>query len=162
MPASPTATPHAIIPHLAVRPAAEAIGFYKRAFGFEEVIRMPGPGGQGVMHAQLRLGGNGGPVIMLADEWPGAGVKSPASLGGSTITIHLYVPDVDAAFDRAVKAGAKADMPPADMFWGDRYAKVTDPFGHHWSLATHKEDVSADEMKRRGDEMFKNWKPPGG
>jgi uncharacterized glyoxalase superfamily protein PhnB len=140
-----------IIAHLVIRGAADAIEFYKKAFGAVELGRMPTPTGQ-LGHAHLMIGQS---HLMMADEFPGMGqCKAPASLGGTTVTMHMYVEDVDAAFQKAVAAGAKPVMPPMDMFWGDRYCKVADPFGHEWSLATHKEDVAPDEMKRPGDEMF--------
>ena len=139
-----------IVPHLVLRGAAEAIEFYKRAFGFEEAGRLNAPDGK-VLHCELRLGGW---PLMLADEFPMAGCRSPAALGGSSVTIHLDVPDVDAAFARATAAGAKVTMPPADMFWGARYGQLADPFGHHWSLSTHKEDVPFEEMKRRAAALF--------
>jgi PhnB protein len=143
---------HTIIPHLIVRGAANAIEFYKKAFGAVEQMRMDMPDGK-IGHACLKIGDS---PFFLCDEFPGegGGCKSPQSLGGSCVTIHLNVDDADAVFARAVAAGAKATMPPADMFWGDRYAKVVDPFGHDWSLSTHKEDVSPEEMKKRGQAMF--------
>jgi PhnB protein len=134
-----------------VKDAAAAIEFYKRAFGAEEVERMPGPGGKGVMHAEIKIGDS---RIMLSDEFPGTGCSSPQTLGGTTCQLFLYVPDVDSAYQRAVSAGATATMPVADMFWGDRYGKLSDPFGHQWGLATHKEDVSPSELKRRSEEFF--------
>jgi PhnB protein len=142
---------HTATPYLMVRGAAAAIEFYKKAFGAVELLRFPTPDGKSLMHAEIRIGDS---PIMLGDEFPDMGGKSPSSLGGCTGGIMLYVQDVDVAFQKAVGAGAKADMPPADMFWGDRYAKLTDPFGHSWSLATHIEDVAPDEMARRGREFF--------
>jgi len=136
-----------ITPYITVRGAAEAIDFYKRAFGAEEKERMPGPDGKSVMHAELKIGDS---ILMLSDEFPQMGCRSPQALGGSTGYLFLYVPDVDSAFKRALDAGAKASMPPADMFWGDRFGKVTDPFGHEWGLATHKEDLTPDEIRKRG------------
>jgi uncharacterized glyoxalase superfamily protein PhnB len=141
---------HTVTPGFTVRGAAEAIEFYKKAFGAVEESRYPGPGGR-VMHAQIRIGDS---PIMLGDEHPNMGCKSPATLGNTTGNLMIYVEDVDAAFKKAVAAGARADMPPADMFWGDRFAKVTDPFGHSWSLATHIEDVSHEECLRRGQEFM--------
>jgi PhnB protein len=138
---------HTITPGLVVRGAAEAIEFYKKAFGAVEVTRMTGPNGHGVMHAEIKIGDS---AVMLGDEWPGMGNPAPTTLGGTTVSLHVYVEEVDAAFERAVKAGAKPEMPPADMFWGDRYAKVKDPFGHSWGLATHIEDVPPEECARRG------------
>jgi len=134
---------HSVTPYLTVNDGARAIDFYQRAFGAKEVMRMNGPNGQ-IGHAELKIGDS---MIMLADEHQGA--KSPQSLGGSTCGIFLYVKDVDTVFNQAVAAGARAEMPLADMFWGDRYGKVTDPFGHQWSLATHKEDVAPAEMQKR-------------
>jgi PhnB protein len=142
---------HVATPALCVRGAAEAIEFYKKVFGAVEVMRMPGPGGQGVMHAEIKIGDS---PIMLGDEFPNMGNKSPLSLGGTASSIMLYFDDVDAAFERAVAAGATPEMPPTNMFWGDRYAKVIDPFGHAWSLGTHVEDVSPEEMARRGQEFM--------
>jgi PhnB protein len=144
---------HTVTPYITVKGAAQAIDFYKRAFGAEEVERIPGPDGKSVMHAEVKIGDS---IVMLSDELPQAGSRSPQTLGGSTGYLFLYVSDVDAAFKRAVDAGAKGAMPPADMFWGDRFGKVADPFGHEWGLATHKEDLSPDEIRRRGQaEMAK-------
>ena len=143
---------HTATPYLTVNDAAGAIDFYRRAFGAHEVMRMAGPPGK-IGHAEIRIGDS---VIMLADEMPGAGNRSPQSLGGTTVNIFLYVHNVDSVYQQAVSVGAKADMPPADMFWGDRYGKLTDPFGHSWSLATHIEDVAPEEMKKRvKEEMTK-------
>ena len=142
---------HSITPYLMVKDAAEAIEFYKRAFGAQEMERMPGPGGRGVMHAEIRIGDS---LVMLSDEFPGAGCTSPQSLGGTTCQMFLYVPDVDSVYQQAISAGATSNMPVSDMFWGDRYGKLSDPFGHQWGLATHKEDVSPQEMKKRADAFF--------
>ena len=136
---------HTVTPHLAVRDAAKAIEFYARAFGAEERFRMPGPGGV-VMHAELNIGDS---VVMLGEEAPEMGASSPQTIGGSPVSLLIYVKDVDASFARADKAGCTVQMPLADMFWGDRYGKLLDPFGHHWALATHKEDVSPEEMAKR-------------
>jgi len=136
---------HTVTPYLTVNDAARAIDFYKHAFGAQEVVRMPGPPGK-IGHAELRIGDS---MIMLADEMPGAGCRSPQTLGGSAVNIFLYVTDVDSVYKQAVAAGAKVETALADMFWGDRYGRVTDPFGHSWSLATHKEDVAPEEMKKR-------------
>jgi PhnB protein len=138
---------HTITPHLIVKGASEAIEFYKRAFGAEELSRMPFPGPDGQMklgHAELQIGDS---RLFLADEFPQQGATGPS--GSSPVTIHMYVTDADAVFERAVKAGATAQMPPADMFWGDRYARVVDPFGHHWSIATHLEDLTPEQMQQR-------------
>jgi len=136
---------HTVTPHLAVRDAAKAIEFYARAFGAEERFRMPGPGGV-VMHAELNIGDS---IVMLGEEAPEMGASSPQTIGGSPVNLLIYVKDVDASFARANKAGCSVQMPPTDMFWGDRYGKLVDPFGHHWALATHKEDVSPEEMATR-------------
>jgi PhnB protein len=136
---------HTVTPHLAVRDAAKAIEFYAKAFGAEELFRMPGPGGV-VMHAEVKIGDS---IVMLGEENPQMGASSPQTIGGSPVSLLLYVKDVDASFARADKAGCTVDLPPTDMFWGDRYGKLQDPFGHHWALATHKEDVSPEEMARR-------------
>jgi PhnB protein len=142
---------HTIVPHLVIQGAAKAIEFYKKAFGAVEEARMPTPDGK-IMHACLKIGDS---CLFLCDEFPDmGGCKSPQALGGTPVTIHLNVEDADAVFARAVAAGATAKMPPADMFWGDRYGKLTDPFGHDWSVSTHKEDVSPEEMKKRGQAMF--------
>jgi len=140
-----------VTPHLTLRGAAEAIDFYKRAFGAKERGRMPGPDGRTIMHAELRIGSS---IVFIADEFPGVGPRAPHALGGTTGSLHLYVPNVDAAFARAVAAGAEVRMPVQDMFWGDRYAKVADPFGHEWGLATHKEDLSAKQIGERSQAFF--------
>jgi uncharacterized glyoxalase superfamily protein PhnB len=142
---------HTVTPHLTVRGAADAIDFYTRAFGARERGRMPLPDGKTIMHAELQIGNS---IVFLADEFPDMGCRAPQTLGGATGTLHLYVRDVDRAFQRAVAAGAEVRMPVTDMFWGDRYAKVADPFGHEWGLATHKEDLSAREIGRRAEAFF--------
>lgn len=136
---------HSVTPHLAIRGAAAAIEFYAKAFGAEELFRMPGPGGI-VMHAEVRLGDS---IVMLGEESPEMGATAPPTIGGSAVGLLLYVADVDGACNRATNAGCTLEMPPTDMFWGDRYCKLRDPFGHKWSIATHKEDVSPEEMERR-------------
>jgi len=135
---------HSITPHLICAGAAEAIEFYKKAFGAVEEARLPGPGGK-LMHAMIRIGDS---AVMLVDEMPEWCAMGPKSLKGSPVTIHLYVENADATFERAVKAGAKVTMPLADQFWGDRYGKLEDPFGHHWSVATHVRDVSMEEAQQ--------------
>jgi len=135
---------HTLTPYMTVRDAIRAIEFYKQAFGAEEKGIAKSPDGK-VMHAELRIGDS---IIMLGDEFPEFGSVSPQAIGGSASGLHIYVENVDSAFDRAVKAGATVEMPVMDMFWGDRYGKLKDPFGHKWSIATHKADLSADEMKR--------------
>ncbi|HEY6370027.1 MAG TPA: VOC family protein [Candidatus Sulfotelmatobacter sp.] len=147
---------HTLTPFLTVRDAVRAIEFYKQAFGAQERGVMKGPDGK-VMHAELKIGDS---VIMLSDEWPEFGALSPLGSGGAGMGLHIYIDGVDAAFDRAVKAGARVDMPVSDQFWGDRYGKLTDPFGHKWSIATHTKDMSADEMKRNMDEAMAKMQPP--
>lgn len=145
---------HTVTPYLVIKDADKAIDFYKRAFGATEVVRMAGPGGK-VMHAEIKIGDS---YVMLSEEFLEMGNPSPQTLKGSAVSLHVYVEDVDAAFDRAVQAGAKATMPPQDMFWGDRFGKLVDPFGHLWSLATHTEDVAPEEMKRRSDAFMQSMK----
>ena len=142
---------HTLTPHLTVRNADQAIEFYKKAFGAEvlgDVARMPS--GK-VMHALLRIGDSN---LMLNDEMPDMGALAPVSAGGSPVTIHIYTPDVDAAFNRATSAGAQVKMPLMDQFWGDRYGVVTDPSGHQWSLAAHVRDLSPEEMRRGMNEAM--------
>jgi len=142
---------HTLTPFLTVRDASRAIDFYQKAFGAD--VRggvAKGPDGK-VMHAELRIGDS---IIMLSDEYPEFGSLSPQSGGSTSMGLHIYVDDVDHAFDRAVKAGAHVEMPVADQFWGDRYGRLKDPFGHKWSLATHKRDLAPEEMKRGMDEAF--------
>jgi PhnB protein len=136
---------HTATPYLTLSDAASAIDFYKRAFGATEIARMKGPDGK-IGHAEIKIGDS---IVMLGEEWPGNSARSPQSLGGSTFGIFLYVDDVDTVFNTAVKAGAKAEQPPTDMFWGDRFGKLADPFGHLWYLATHVEDVAPEEMEKR-------------
>jgi PhnB protein len=144
-----------ITAHLVCRNAAGAMAFYTKAFGAKARMSMPTPDGK-VAHAEMQIGDS---LLMVADEMPEMGATAPETIGGSAVHMFLYVKDVDAAFARAVAAGAKADMPPMNMFWGDRYAKLTDPFGHKWSIATHVEDMSPKEMARRGAEAFAKGSP---
>jgi PhnB protein len=144
----------ALIPHLVCSPCAEAIEFYKKAFGAEEEMRMPTPDGARIMHASMRIEGK---PFFLADDFPeycGGKPQSAIALGGSPVTIHRYVDDCDAAFQRAIEAGATAKMPPEDMFWGDRYGVLCDPFGHVWSIATHVCDLSPEEMDQGMRDAF--------
>jgi PhnB protein len=147
---------HTLTPHLTVRDADKALEFYKNALGAEvlNVARMPD--GK-VMHAGLRIGDS---MLMLNEEMPEYGGLSPLSVGGTGVTVHIYTENVDAAFDRAVSAGAKVAMPLMDQFWGDRYGIVTDPFGHKWSIATHVKDMSPEEMQQAQDEAMANMPPP--
>ena len=136
---------HSITPYLIADDAAGAIEFYKKAFGASELMRMAAPGGR-VGHAELRIGDS---RIMLADEFPEMGARSPKAVGGSPVSLHLYVEDVDATVRQAIAAGAREIRPVKDQFYGDRLGTVEDPFGHVWHISTHKEDVPADELKRR-------------
>ena len=135
---------HTVTPYLIIKGAAAALDFYKRAFGAQVMVRMDDKDRVG--HAEIKIGDS---VVMLADEYPEMGHKSPATLGDSPVQLLVYVPNVDAAFEQAVKAGAKVKRPVADQFYGDRLGGLVDPFGHLWFLATHTEDVSPEEMKRR-------------
>ena len=146
----------AVTPHLVCDGASEAIEFYKKAFGATEEGRMPGPDGR-IMHAVVRIGGA---PIMLVDEMKECDAMGPKSLNGSPVTIHLYVDDVDAVVTRAVAAGAKVTMPVDDMFWGDRYGKLEDPFGHHWSVATHLRDLTPAEVAKAAQEAFAEMPSP--
>ena len=140
---------YSLTPYLIVKGAAAALDFYKKAFKAEETVRMPGPGGR-IMHAEVKIGNA---VVMLADENPERQHLSPQTIGGAGVSMMLYTDDVDATFKKAVDAGGKAEMPPTDMFWGDRMGNIKDPFGHSWAIATHKEDVSPEEMGRRMKEQ---------
>jgi PhnB protein len=142
---------HSITPYLAIAGAADAIAFYKKAFGATEVMRMAAPGGK-VGHAEVEIGGS---RIMLSDEYPDMGFRGPKAIGGSPVGLHLYVEDVDAVTRQAVAAGAKELRPVKDQFYGDRTGSIEDPFGHVWHIATHKEDLSPDELKRRAAEATK-------
>jgi PhnB protein len=135
---------HSLTPHLICAGAANAIEFYKKAFNAVELTRLPGPDGK-LMHGSVRIGDS---VLMLVDENPQWGALGPTALKGSPVTIHLYVDDVDAVVAQAVAAGAKITMPIADMFWGDRYGQLKDPFGHSWSVATHTRDLSPEEIQQ--------------
>jgi PhnB protein len=137
-----------VTPYLAVEDASAAIDFYRRAFGAKERVRMPGPGGA-ILHAELEIGDS---LVMLSDPFPQASTRPPKELDGTSFSIFLYVEDVDGAHKQAVDAGASSLMEPEDMFWGDRFGSVQDPFGHSWTIATHVEDVAPDEMQRRTEE----------
>jgi PhnB protein len=143
-----------LIAHLVCDPCADAIEFYKRAFGAQEIDRVLGPDRRRIMHAAMRIGGS---VVFLVDDFPefsGGKASSPKALGGTPVTIHRYVEDCDAAIKRAADAGAKVAMPAEDMFWGDRYGVVTDPFGHSWSFATHVRDLTSAEVEAAMKEAF--------
>lgn len=141
---------HSITPSIIVRDAAGAIEFYKRAFGAEEAERMIGPDGK-VMHAEIRIGDS---VVMLGDENPEWGMQSPLSTNGNPGSLHIYVDDADAAFDHALRAGAKVKQPLEDAFWGDRYGKVTDPYGHQWGIATRVKEMTQEQMRKAGEEWM--------
>ena len=145
-----------VTPHLVLKDSAAAIEYYKKAFGAVEMSHMPGPDGKGVMHAMLKIGTA---FIMLGDEPPAdqcnpLGPKSAQSLNGSSVALHLYVDNADAVFKRAIDAGGTVVMPPMDMFWGDRYGMLVDPFGHRWSVATHMRDMTPEQMKKEFGEMM--------
>jgi PhnB protein len=141
---------HTVTPSLVVRNAAEAIEFYKKALGAEEIMRMPDPSGR-ISHAELKIGDS---IVFLSDEFPNMPTKSPQTLGGCTGGFYLYVPDVDKSFQRAVDAGGKVTMPVSDMFWGDRFGQFTDPFGHTWSISTHTKDLSPQEMEEGAKKFY--------
>jgi PhnB protein len=140
---------HNATPYLIIKGAARAIDFYKQVFGATELMRFPGPGGA-IGHAEIKIGDS---PIMLADEAPQMGYRSPQSIGGTPVSLMLYVQDVDKVVDRAVKAGARLERPVADQFYGDRNGTIQDPFGHVWTIGTHREDVSLEEMQRRAAAM---------
>ena len=150
---------HTISPHLIVDDAAKAIEFYKKAFGAESAVCMTGPDGKSVMHAELKIGNS---IFMLAGEFPEHGCVGPKTVGGTPVSIHLYVEDCEKVFNQAIAAGATASMPITEMFWGDRFGKLTDPFGHQWSVATHIKDMTPEEMQKAGDEWMKQQGPGGG
>ena len=141
---------HTATPTLVVKNAAQAIDYYKKVFGAEELMRMPSPDGK-ISHAEIKIGDS---KIFLSDEFPQHGGKSPQTLGGFTGGIYLYVPDVDKVFDKAIAAGGKSSMPVADMFWGDRHGNFIDPFGHSWGVSTHTEDLSEEEMEKRAQAFY--------
>jgi PhnB protein len=147
---------HSVTPYLIIDGAAEAIRFYSEAFGATEVLRLPMPvqsdaaggveGGDKIAHAEIKIGDS---HVMLSDEWPDLDLLGPARRGGATASLMIYVTDVDVAFKRALEAGATQERPVEDQFWGDRMGTLVDPFGHRWTLATHVEDVSDEEIQRR-------------
>ena len=149
---------HTVTPSIVCRDAAKAIEFYKTALGAEERMRMNSPDGK-VMHSELRIGNS---VIFVTDEFPdmgtGCAMKSPQTLGASTASLNIYVEDVDTAFATAVSHGVKVTMPVSDMFWGDRFGSFTDPFGHTWSISTHKEDLTQHEIEERAQSFFASMK----
>ena len=143
---------HTITPHLVVSDAAKAIEFYKKALGAQENDRFMAPDGKSVMHAQLKIGNS---ILMLGSEFP-PHCLSPKSRGGTSVSLNVYVENDDAAFDRAVKAGCTVKMPMMDQFWGDRYGQVEDPYGHQWSFATHKQDLTKEQIAANAKAFFAN------
>jgi uncharacterized glyoxalase superfamily protein PhnB len=143
---------------MAIKDAAKAIEFYERAFGAEQIMKITGPN-DSIMHAEIKIGDS---IIMLAEEWPGHHVQSPATVKGTTCSLHIYVNDVDSSHRRAVEAGAEEIMPPMDMFWGDRFSSVKDPYGHSWSMATHIKDMTPEECQKGCDEWVAQMAAGGG
>jgi uncharacterized glyoxalase superfamily protein PhnB len=141
---------YTLTPYLIVKGAAQAIEFYKKAFQARELCRMPGPDGKSIMHAEIQIGNS---RVMLTDECPEMGWSGPQN-GASPVVIHMYVQDADATFKQAVAAGAEVRMPLENMFWGDRFGKLSDPFGHHWTIATHQEDLTPEQMAERAQKAF--------
>ena len=146
---------HTVTPSLCIAGAAKAIEFYKKALGAEELMRFPGPDGK-LMHAEIKVGDS---IIMLADEMPDMGAKGPKSIGGTPVSFFVYGEDVDAAWKRAVDAGAKEVVPLADQFWGDRTGCLEDPFGHQWWLATHVKDLTPEEIRKNAEAHFSQMQP---
>ena len=144
---------HTLTPNLVLRECAKAIDFYKQALGAQEVVRMPAPDGKSIWHAELKIGDS---IFFAADEMPGMSPPAPSAKDPVPVTMWLYVPDTDAAYRKAIGAGAKSLMEPADMFWGDRCAGVMDPYGYRWSFATHKKDLTPEEMRRAGEEFARS------
>ena len=143
---------HTVTPYLIVKSAAKAIEFYRQAFGAKELMRFDQPDGK-IGHAEIKIGDS---PVMLADEFPDMGFRSPETLGGAGVSMMIYVDNVDRVYSQSISAGAKVLKPLQDQFWGDRTGTVTDPFGHIWTIATHKEEVSPEEIKRRFEEMMKH------
>ena len=143
---------HSITPYLVINDAVAAIDFYKRAFEAKETYRHLGPDGKSILNAELKIGDS---MLLLSDEFPHGGCRSPKSIGGSAVTLHIYTEDVDKVFNQAVNAGATIVMLIMDMFWGDRYGQLKDPFGHIWSIATHKQDISQEEIQKAGGAVLK-------
>lgn len=146
---------HNVTPTLTIKGASEAIEFYKKAFGAQELYRFPGPDGKSIMHAEIKIGDS---IIMLCDEIPQMGCLSPKSTGGPSGSIFLYVKNSDEVFDKAVSAGAKPTMAMMDAFWGDRAGTLEDPYGHVWTISTRKKDMTPDEIKKAGEEFMKQMK----
>ena len=149
---------NSISAYLIVKDSVEAMEFYRKAFSGEPGDRMPGPDGQGTLHAEMRIGNS---TLMLCDENPAWGTKAPPTLGGTPVHLHLYVEDADAVYNQAVAAGCEVTQPIHDTFWGDRYARVSDPFGHAWSIATHKEDLTPEEQDKRAEDFIAQMEDTG-
>jgi uncharacterized glyoxalase superfamily protein PhnB len=156
---NPTNGRHTLTPNLVIRGAAKAIEFYKKALGAQEIARMPAPDGKSIWHAELRIGDS---IFFLNDEMPGMGAAAPSAANPVPVTMWLGVPDCDAAYRRAIDAGGKSTMEPADMFWGDRCAGFSDPFGYTWSFATHVKDMTQEEMRRAGEEFARQMESQQG
>ena len=146
---------HTVTPTLTIKGASDAIEFYKKAFGAKEIYRFPGLDGKSIMHAEIKIGDSS---IMLCDEMPQMGCLSPKSTGGPSGSIYLYVQNSDDVFNKAVSAGAKPRMPMMDAFWGDRFGAIEDPFGHVWTIATRKNDMSMEAIRKAGEEFMKQMK----
>ena len=143
---------HTTTPSIVVNNSKEAIEFYKKAFDAKEIYQMPTPDGK-TMHAMIQIGDS---FVMMSDEFPQMGARSPTTIGGTATTIHLYVEDADKTYNQAIEAGAKPTMPIMDAFWGDRYGSVIDPYGHSWAVATHKKDMTPEEMQKAAQEFMAN------
>ena len=150
---------HTLTPNLILRDCAGAIEFYKRALGAQEVMRFPSPDGKAIWHAELRIGDS---IFYMSDEMPGMGTPAPTAGNPAPVNLWLHVADCDAAFRRATDAGGKATMPPGDMFWGDRCATFDDPFGYRWSFSTHQKDMTAEELRRGGEEFARTMREQHG
>ena len=141
---------HTVTPSIVLSNAKEGIEFYKKAFDAKEIYQMPTPGGK-IMHAMIQIGDS---IVMMSDEFPEMGSRSPNTVGGTSTTIHLYVEDADNVYNKTVQAGATPIMPMMDAFWGDRFGTILDPFGHSWAISTHKKDVSPEEMRKAAEEFM--------
>jgi len=145
---------HSITPGIVVSNAKEAFEFYKKAFHAKEIYTFPTPDGK-ILHSMFQIGDS---RVMMSDEFPSMGIKSPTTVGGTSVTLHLYVEDADKIFKQAIDAGAIVTMPIMDAFWGDRYGIVMDPYGHRWAVATHKIDMTPEGLRKAGEEYFANLK----
>ena len=143
---------HSITPYLTVNNTAAAIEFYKRAFEARETSRLYDPDGKNIINAELKIGDS---IVLLSDEFPQESSRSPSSIGGTAVTLHIYSEDVDRVFNQAISAGATVVMPIMNAFWGDRYGQLKDPFGHIWSIATHKKDLSQEEIQKAGESVMR-------